>query len=367
MEEIEYRKNGETYKIQKREPIDEVRHVPLWLLIPMVLFMVLGGYLIFASIGTESTGQTEYKVEGDIDYQVYLKENDYYTEKFLESGRQYIAGLISAVRADFNYQLAADENTNAHYEYEIIATAKATEKGDKSKILYEKAETLKRGEVKEITQGTFRIHDNVSIDYAKYNEYLKNFRSEFGISADCLLDLKMIVKVDGAIKTEDVLAMNIPLSTQTVDIMIDADAINREEKVGEANQEIYIKNIQLLVVGAVMLVASIAASGIIIYLHKTRFGNNWYAEALYKIFKNYDTRIVNVSENFYEPENTMRVSEFIELVDAANTENAPILYCEVVPEYKAYFVVAGANAIYRYTLTRAYQDELRRTGQKKEF
>ena len=161
--------------------------------------------------------------------------------------------------------------------------------------------------------------------------------------------------------------MSIPLSTQIVDITIDTEAINRESAIGEARREVYIKNLQLLIVGSVIFVISIVAGGVVVYLYETRFGNNWYAEALYKIFKNYDTRIVNVGENFYEPEDTVRVNEFIELVDAANTEDAPILFCEVVPDYKAYFVVAGANTIYRYTLTRAYQDELRRTGQKKEF
>lgn len=366
--EVQYVKPGnEVYKIRKSELIDPVRRVPLWLLIPLMILAVLGGYAMFTSLGKEEVGQVAYRVEGEVDYQVYLKENEYYTEKYLESGKQYIASLISTVRADFDYEWEADEEVDAHYSYEIIATAKATDRGDKSKVLYEQTNTLKHGEITQIEGNKFVLDDNVNIDYAKYSEMMRNFRSDFGIAANCFLDLRMVVKVDGEVKTEDTLAMNIPLSDQTVDISIDTKAINREEKVGEAKGELYVKDMAMLVIGSVIVVTSVAVGGILVYLYVTRFGNNWYAEAEHKIFKAYDTRIVNVDGSFYEPEDTVRVESFTELLDASDNEGAPIQYYNVVPDYKSYFVVKGLNTTYRYTLSREYQDKLRRTGQKKEF
>lgn len=368
IQDIEYIKpNHETYKIRKRPPISPVRRVPLWLLIPLLILAVLGGYVMFTNIGKEETGQISYKVEGDIDYQVYLKDNDYYAEKYLESGKQYIANLINTVRADFSYKLDMDEPVDAHYSYEIIATAKATERDNKAKVLYEQSDTLKQGEITQLENGSFSITDNINVDYAKYNEIMRNFRSDFGIAANCFLDLRLVVKVDGAIKTEDTLAMNIPLSDQTLDITIDTEAINREEKVGESKSEFYIKDTPLFVVGAVMMVSSLAISVVVIYLYATRFGNNWYAEAEHKIFKAYDTRIINVDSTFYEPEDAVRVESFTELLDASDNEGAPIQYYDVDPDYKSYFVVKGLNTTYRYTLSRTYQDNLRKTGQKKEF
>lgn len=366
--EVQYIKPGnEVYKIRKSEPVDSVRRVPLWLLIPLIILTLLGGYAVFASIGKEEVGQVVYRVDGEVDYQVYLKDNDYYTEKYLESGKQYIASLISTVRADFDYELEAEEEIDAHYSYEIVATAKATDRGDKSKVLYEQTSTLKQGEIARIEGNKFTLSDNVNIDYGKYSEMMRNFRSDFGIAANCFLDLRLVVKVDGEIKTEDALAINIPLSDQTVDISIDTKAINREEKVGEARGELYVKDTVMLVIGGVIVVMSIAVGGILIYLYATRFGNNWYAEAEHKIFKAYDTRIVNVSGTFYEPEDTVRVESFTELLDASDNEGAPIQYYEVVPDYKSYFVVKGLNTTYRYTLSREYQDRLRKFGREKEF
>lgn len=115
----------------------------VWLLLPLLILLVLGGYCAFSAMGVETTGVVDYRVNGEIDYRVYLKDNDYYTEKFLGKDMQYIASLINVVRTDFGYELEADDDTQATYEYEIIANAKATDRSDKSRVLYEKSETLK--------------------------------------------------------------------------------------------------------------------------------------------------------------------------------------------------------------------------------
>lgn len=362
MNNINYVKNDKVYKVKKQAW--RPRKVRIWLLLPLVILMVLGGYAIFNSIGAERTGLTEYAVAGNIDYKVYLKDNDYYTEKSLDSGMQYIANLISVIGVDYNYELEGDDNLNANYQYEIIATAKATDRNDKSKVLYEQEEILKSSGAMPVEGGKVAIRDQVDIDYDRYNNYMRNFRSDFGIAANCLLDLKMVVKVDGAIKAEDTLAMNIPLSDQTVDITIDTNAINREEKVGKEITNLYLKNPPLLVVGSAITVISIILAIIIIYYYATRYNDNLYEKALHKILKENDTYIVNASETIYELTSVIRVDSFKELMDASQAESAPIIFLEVIPGEKSYFIVNGANTTYRYTLSKAYQDKLAASGEK---
>lgn len=368
-QDIQYIKRDAVYQVRKRRNyhIDSVRYVPIWLLIPLLLLLVLGGYLVFNGIGQETTGQTAYTVEGEADYQVYLKENDYYVDKYLGKDMTYIANLINLIHADFTYKLAADDNIDAHYTYELVADTKATDKSDKTKILYEKSELLKAADATPVLDGELNLHESIDIDYDKYNAMMRAFRQDFGINANCFLDLRFMVKMDGAIKTEDALVLNIPLSDQTIDIAIDTKAINRAETVGEAKLEFYIKDWKLLTVGGVMFVASLIASIILLYLYKTRYGNNWYEEAKDKILKRYDTMIINVEESFTEPDDTVRVGEFKELLDAAEGEGVQVKYYEVEPGNKAYFVVKGLTDTYRYTLSQAYQQERRKTGQGKEF
>lgn len=60
----------------------------------------------------------------------------------------------------------------------------------------------------------------------------------------------------------------------------------------------------------------------------------------------------------------VRAENFKELLDASQAESSPIVFLEVVPGEKAYFVVNGVNTTYRYTLSRAYQDRLAASGEK---
>lgn len=360
--DIQYIKNDKAYKVKKQAW--RPRKVRLWLILPLLILLAVGGYGLLSAIGIETTGVIEYEVEGDIDYRVYLKDNGYYSEKFLDQGMQYIANLINVVRADFEYKLKVDAPVDAQYKYEIIANAKATDRSDKSKILYENAEVLIAGTLERVHAGEVNIQQSVDVDYGKYNDLMRSFRQDYGISANCFLDLKMVVNLDGEIKTEDTLAMNIPLSDQTLDITMDAQAINRSEQIGKEKKEIYVQNLPLLIVGSVIMVVCLALIVVLIYYYATRYNDNLYEKALHKILKEYDTYIVNATETIYELPSAIRVEGFKELLDAAQAENAPVVFLEVIPGEKAYFVVNGVTTTYRYTLSKAYQDKLAAAGER---
>ncbi len=359
--DLKYIKNDKVYQVKKKAW--RPHKVRVWLLLPLLLLIALGGYCAFSALGIEKTGTTEYKVVGDIDYKVYLKPNDYYQEKYLDKGMQYIANLISVVRVDFDYELDTQDDVQANYEYQIVAETKATDRNDKSKVLHEKSDVLKLGKVQPMSDGKIEVRDSVNLDYGKYNDYMRNFRNEFGIAANCEVDLKMVVKVSGGIETEDKLAMAIPLSEQTVDIAIDTQGIERTEKIGDERTEISIRNWPLLITGIVIVVVSLILVIAVIYYYATRYNDDLYEKALHKILKEYDTYIVEGSETIYELENVVRVASFKELLDAQNLENTPIVFLEVVPGEKSYFIVNGVNTTYRYTLSRAYQDKLAAEGE----
>lgn len=360
--DIKYVKNDKIYKVkgQAWRP----RKVRMWLLLPLFLMLGLGSYVIFNSFGMDRDGLVNYKVAGDVDYKVYLKDNDYYSEKFLGKGMQYIASLVNVVRADFSYELDADQEIDANYRYEIVAEAKATERGNKDKVLYEHKDVLKKGDAQDLKADKLVVSDGVDIDYGKYNEYMRSFRNDFGVNADCWLNLTMEVKVDGEVKTEDALAMSIPLSEQTLDIAIDTKAINREDKTGDEQSTFYLKSLPLLITGAVIVGMSLILVMAIIYYYATRYNGDLYEKALHKILKEYDTYIVEGSDTIYELDDVVRVGSFKELLDAQALENAPIVFLEVIPGEKAYFVVNGVSTTYRYTLSRAYQERLASDGEK---
>lgn len=353
----EYVKNDKVYRVQKQgwRP----RRITLWLLVPLVVFLVMGVYCLFAGIGMEKEGATDYEVAGKIDYKVYLKQNDYYKEKFLGPNMQYIASLINVIHTNFDYSFSANDDLQVVSKYKVVAQTKVTDRNDASKVLYDVSEDL----VKEATQttdnGELEIKADVDIDYDKYNQKMREFRSTFGVAADCQLVLKLVVNLDGAVKEEEVLAMTIPLSEQTVDIDINTEALNKTGQIGEVEQVVYVKNGAMVTVGGVIVVMSLILIGAVIYYYVTRFNDDLYEKALHKILKEYDTYIVEASGTVYEMENVVRVLSFRELLDAQNLEKTPILFLEVEPGNKAYFIVNGANTTYRFTLSRAYQEKMK--------
>lgn len=360
--DVKYIKDDKIYEVNKQTW--KPRKVRVWLLIPLLVLVVLGGMVIFNSLRVETEGATEYNVTGDVDYKVYLKENDYYEEKFLGQGMQYIASLINVVRADFHYELDANDEIQSSYEYKIVATTKALERDDKNKVLYEQEYVLKTGQMQPVEGGKIAIADEIDVDYGKYNEYMRNFRNEFGLRADCVLDLAMIVTVNGEVETKDTLGLSIPLSEQTLDITIDMKGINHKENIGEGKRELYVASWWMLAAGGVIVVISMILIVAVIYYYATRYDGNLYEKALHKILKEYDTYIVEGNDVIYELENVVKVGGFKELLDAQALENAPIVFLEVIPGEKSYFVVNGVNTTYRYTLSKAYQDKLASQGER---
>lgn len=357
--DVQYVKKDKVYKTKKSW---RPKHITLWLLLPLVIFVGLGAYCIFNGVGYEKEGATDYQVEGNIDYKVYLKDNDYYEEKFLGPGMQYIASLINIVHTDFNYIFSANEDLNINYNYQVVAETKVTDRTDASKVLYKASEELVKLKSDQTSNGEIEIREGIDIDYGKYNQKMREFRSTFGVAADCELVLKMIVSTDGAVKSEEAMSIEIPLSEQTVDIAMNTEGLTRTGELGDAVQVFYVKNAPVLVVGGVIVVVSLVLIALVIYYYATRFNDDLYEKALHKILKEYDTYIVEANGTIYEMENVVRVMSFKELLDAQNLENTPIVFLEVEPGNKSYFIVNGSNTTYRFTLSRAYQEKLKEEG-----
>ena len=183
----------------------------------------------------------------------------------------------------------------------------------------------------------------------------------------------MVIDVDGdydkttdKINSNNNLKMVIPLSEQTVDIEMTASDIDNNKSLAYT-EKLQIGNIILLSSG--LILSLLGLSGIIsaLYIYLSRYSNDPYENALHKLLKNYDTYIVKAKSDFRESENLIRVETFDELIDAQKIEQTPIVFYEVEPGNKAYFVLTGSKATYRFTLTKAYQERLVLNHKKGEF
>ena len=93
------------------------RKIGVFLFFIFVCFF-LGVYLLLSFFDLNKTYYVGYTEDSDLDYKVFLKENSYFKEPFLEKDGEYISSLIDYIDADFDYTIKMNEDiSNYKYTY----------------------------------------------------------------------------------------------------------------------------------------------------------------------------------------------------------------------------------------------------------
>lgn len=355
--------NDKLYVMQKRKILNTKK----WLLILMVLAVILlplAESLLIKSLDLKKQEViVEYVEKGDVDYKVYLKQNNYYKEKYLGEGMEYVANIINTINPDFRYEIHATDNLDMSYAYKITATLLISKDSD-SQPLYTRTFDLIKKDVKVVNSNNLTISENLIIDYDEYNSLVNRYKKDFGISAYSKLIINMDINIVGKhSNNEDQMFINrtlqasIPLSEQTIRISIDTEEINNNGLLF-AKGKITVSNILLFVVALVSLglVLLLLITSIRLYIKFKR--RNIYYITLNKYINEYDKLVINGSyENTNIDEtkfdNVVKIEKFEELVDAAENLSLPILFYEVIPGELSFFVVTNDKTLYKYTLDKA--------------
>ena len=361
MSEIKYEKKDKKYLLKDSRTKIKIRNI---LIIMFLLMIILGGILIFSSISKISTiGNRE---SGNVDYKVYLKDNDFYQDKYLGKGMQYIASLINTVNISFDYSNKYSSVVNYEYDYNIKAKILVTDKYDNSKILYTKEEVLVDNKHGKGVDDQFILLEELDIDYDKYNSYVTAFKDTYSLDVDSNLVLTMNISNRGSYNNKELsnktseLNISIPLTKNTIDITMNTNKLDNSMDI--AIDEKVISNKLAFIAGVAMIALSLLI--IIILILSKKGKNDIYRSEINKILKNYDRLIItssqpNIDETNYK--NIIRVMSIEELIDVNEISNEPIIYYEVVPNEKSYFIVLKQDTLYKLTISRAYLEKQKET------
>ena len=100
----------------------------LWARVFLACFLfavlVLSLVMIFSGSKEKETSKLlySYKKSSNINYKVYLLENNFYEERFLGMDKQYPSALIDYVDIDFNYSHLGSIPASINYTYYIEGT-----------------------------------------------------------------------------------------------------------------------------------------------------------------------------------------------------------------------------------------------------
>lgn len=315
--------------------------------------------LIFVR-GIKSTKEYNYTYteNNDIDYKVYLKENNYFEEEYLEKGTKYIASLIDKIDATFDYKLNSDDAINGNYTYYITATMEAKEKG-KDVIIWSKEEEIFEHQSKDFEQQTnFEITPTITINYEKYNSIMSEFKSAYGVAIDANLVLTLHVDTDiqhekqaKAITNNSISSISIPLLEQTIEIeqnYVDSSSKSNLITYKAKTPWSYV----LIVSGIILFIYYLSLSVKVLKLIFAIYNNqNKYQVKLNKILSDYNQVIVKVSNLPNIKEKTiLDVENFDDLLDVQGELREPILFKETIPNQESKFLITKDDRVFRYNM-----------------
>ncbi len=339
----------------------------VYMLIPTVIMLVLTFLILKSSMYTKEESVIGYNEIGNIDYKVFLKENNYYQDKYLGKDMQYIASIIDTVNPSFTYELHSKEKLNYTYTYKVTADLIISDPNDNNKILYKRPSVIIKDVTDEVNAGSFRVDQDVNINYDEYNNYVNAFKKEYALSVNSRLVLTFNIDVVGKspllkedFKKTSKLVIAIPMSEQTINIGIDTSDINNSGTL-ERNYISQIKKPIALGLGIVVGILSLALLYIVIYNFITnRSKKDIYKSTVKGILREYDRAIVSskttetIDEDKY---NVIEVPRIEELLDAHDSTGKPILFSEDIENNISTFVIVSDEILYKYTVVKKELEE----------
>ena len=191
----------------KKNRVDEIlidqtmrrRKIVAYICVIAVISIVFLTLLMFYISSTKDY-YVSYDETSDIDYKVYLKDNDFYEKNYLEKNNQYIASLIDYIDADFNYKLSMDDkNVDYTYSYKIDAIVNVKEKNTNNSLYYTTENLLEELNYTSNAETNVDIDENVKIDYNHYNDLIKRFINIYDLDdIESTLTINLTVNVLGA-------------------------------------------------------------------------------------------------------------------------------------------------------------------------
>lgn len=300
----------------------------------------------------------KYNENSNVEYNVYLKNNEFYKEESLKANNQYISELIDHIAAEFKHNVILEKDgIEYRYAYRIVANVLVRDKVSHRDI-YTYDDTL----IKEKTFVTSKKHvlidEKINVDYNKYNDLIQKFVQVYGLyETENVLRVNLYVDVIGNCEeeinsNESVTTLEIPLTNKTMGIDIKNNLVDTDDNVmlcikPSKSNYLYIAISIIAFIMAVILIVKL-----VIYIINSRSAKTVYEKELKKILSNYRSYIQKINSKFtFAGYQLLKVDNFTDMLEIRDTTNQPILMVENADKDSAYFVIPTSTRIlYVYSI-----------------
>lgn len=337
--------------------------VYVFFLIVVVALLAISIWSTVKSLIQDESSKEElytYSYNSNLDYKVYLKNNNFFTEQYLGMNKQYISSLIDHIDVTTKYTLQSSKELSYTLNYEMVATARGSysDSDSKSADVWSKAYTISPSETKSGSGKTISVDKTVSIDYNKYNQIMTEFRNQFGLSVDASVDVALKVTISAGLPNESQtlqesndIVLKIPLLEPTFEIKPDYINSGHDTVYNTSDKNDNNINIPLLVIGVVGIIISLLLLRIVIKRLLAATKKSEYILTLNKILKEY-ADIIAEADNIprLSDYDIVNIKDFTDLVDIEEELHSPIILTEVREDAESWFMIFHNRTAYKYIL-----------------
>ena len=328
----------------------KVTYITMTILALMLIFSIM---LIIIAFKKNEKLFIQYSDTKSLEYNVILKENEYYSEPSIGKGNQYITNLIKSINTTFKYNFNLPIQYN--YNYKIEGTASVIDEKT-NKTIYTFSDDL-LPEQKGQSNGKLDIKKTINVDFNKYNKIIKQFVTTYDLkNVTCNLHLNLVVGIDSsneefASQTINAMSLDIPLAKNTISIDTSYNSLNSTHLI-EVKQDLV--NTTPFIISSIILfsIDILTLIILIIYLKSTQTEEEKYNHQLKKIINNYDSYISRVEDNFdMQQYQILKVQRFSDLLEIRDTMQLPIIMIEPKGQSMTCFVIpTPGNILYFYSI-----------------
>ena len=342
-----------------------------WIMIQFVAIIVMAALALGMFLVHDRVTQTyyiEYTQNGDVDYLVHYKENDFFDEAWIERDQAYISALIDDISADFIYDLQMDaSNAELYYNYRI--DAKLSIADSKSNYEYYTVKENLRPMVSAVVKQSsgISIRENVHVDYVKFHEIATNFVKTYNLknaSSTLVVTLDVEVLSAGAgSEPENVnhysVSLNVPVAVETFNTHISSSAPANESRVFAYSGLNSGRVFKILGIVAASLAVALVVT-LLVFLHMTKNEDITYAAKIRKLLGAYSSYIQRMEGEFDTAGfHIIMIKTFNELLGIRDTIQAPILMSENTDETMTRFLIpTNTNVLYVFEIKVDNYDEI---------
>lgn len=311
-----------------------------WIFVQAVIASVVAVAIVISSIVAYQLNKTYYigyNESGSIDYNVFLKDNEFFEEDHLGKDQSYVASLVDKIVADYSYEIDMDtDDVNYKYSYSITSRLEIIDDTSKVAIFKPEKELVSVQNKSQSSSNNLRINEIVVINYDEYNNLASSFLETYDLTSttsNIVVTLNVDVLSDcnafsGSSVDTYTSELRIPLTTKTVNIEMTSEVPDSEAKMiactrGAGFEAFKTTAIVLAVIEVLLIILMVA------FIYLTRNDEITYAARVKKIMSQYKSYIQKIN-NMFDTSGYQKilVDTFDEMLEIRDTIQAPILMFE---------------------------------------